>query len=438
MTNTTEHKNHIGPLKHPMDKLLFLLTLTLLCVGVVTVYDASYAGAIEHIHGDSLHYVKLQAAWAVVGMVVMLATRYIPYWKWRKFAVAGVAISAILLVAVLIPHVGILVGGARRWVGHGGIRIQPSELAKLALILYMAHITSQAPRLMKRLKIGFVPPLLVIGILAVLTAKEPDLGTAIVIAGTGLVMLYLAGAQAKHLLVTVTGVGVAVALYSVSSAYRMERLSSWLDPRGERLQGGYQNWHALIALGSGGVTGFGLGEGREKLYIPAARTDFIFAVIGEEWGLIGTIALVALFTLLAARGYSIAYQTKDPFGSLLAAGVTTAICLQSLVNMGVATASIPNTGVPLPFLSYGGSSLVLMMAGIGLLLNISSHPEGPPASEAGRPGRSSQTPSRPPQRLHREPASPGREANTRIGRQAMSAQRRVDRVARRPLGLYRN
>ena len=167
------------------------------------------------------------------------------------------------------------------------------------------------------------------------------------------------------------------ALFAVSKPYRMHRLTAFLDPRADQYHTGYQVWHALIALGSGGVGGMGLGEGREKLFIPEPRTDFIFPVIAEEWGLIGTLALVTIFVFVAMRGYAIAYRTKDPFGALLAAGITTLISVQSLINMAVATASIPDTGVPLPFISYGGSSLVLMLLGIGILLNISSYPDGP-------------------------------------------------------------
>ena len=384
MTNTKTQKVQMqnvktqpqnAPVAQPMDSLLFWLTFLLLGVGIVSVYDASYALAIEHLH-DSFHYVKLQAEWAVVGLASLWITRGIPYWRWRKLAIAGVAISALLLVAVMVPHVGISVGGARRWVGHGPFRIQPSELAKLALVLYLARLAAGNMKLVQKFDMGLFRPLAVIGVLAVLIALEPDLGTAMVLGGTGLTLLFLAGARARHMGGIVAVVAVAVGMYAVAKPYRLHRLTAFLDPKADQYHSGYQVWHALIALGSGGVTGLGLGEGREKLYIPMARTDFIFPVIAEEWGLIGTLILVAMFVLIAARGFAIAYRTKDPFGALLAAGITTMISLQALVNMAVATASIPNTGVPLPFISYGGSSLVLMMAGIGLLLNISRYPEG--------------------------------------------------------------
>ncbi len=367
-----------APVKKPMDRLLFLLTLLLLGIGIVTVFDASYALALEHRHGDSFYYVKLQAAWAVVGLAALLATWRVRYWKWRRFANAGAGLAVLLLVAVLVPHVGITVAGARRWVGHGPIRIQPSEVAKLMLVLYLAHVAAARPKLMRLFKGGIGPLLAVIGVMFVLVAKEPDLGTGLVLGGTGIVMLFLAGARPKHMAILLTCVLIGGAVYGtfLVKPYQRERLVSFVNPQAHQIDSGYQVWHALIALGSGGTTGLGLGEGREKLYLPMARTDFIFPVIAEEWGLFGTLALVTVFVLIAARGFLIAYNTKDPFGMLLAAGITTMISLQALINIAVATASIPNTGVPLPFISYGGSSLVLMMAGIGILLNISSYPHG--------------------------------------------------------------
>lgn len=371
--------HNMSAAKKPMDRMLFLLTLLLLGIGIVTVFDASYALALEHRHGDSFYYVKLQAAWAVVGLAALLATWRVRYWKWRRFAGAGAAVSVLLLLAVLVPHIGISVAGARRWVGHGPIRIQPSEVAKLMLVLYIAHVAAARPKLMRLFKQGIGPLLGVVGVMFLLVAKEPDLGTGMVLGGTGLVMLFLAGARPRHMAALLACVALGGGVYGafLAKPYQRERLVSFANPQAHQIDSGYQVWHALIALGSGGPTGLGLGEGREKLYLPMARTDFIFPVIAEEWGLFGTLALVTVFVLIAARGFLIAYNTKDPFGMLLAAGITTMISLQALINIAVATASIPNTGVPLPFISYGGSSLVLMMAGIGILLNISSYPHGP-------------------------------------------------------------
>ena len=363
--------------RQPMDKLLLWLTFLLLGIGIVSVYDASYALAIEKLHGDSFHFVKKQMEGAAGGLVMLLVATRIRYWQWKKYAVIGVALAVFLLLAVLIPHVGIAVNGARRWIGHGSLRMQPSEFAKLALVLYLARVLAGSLKIKTRPKEGLWPPLMVIGLLAALIAKEPDLGTALVLATTGLIMLFLAGIRWSHIGAILGSAAVLVAGFVALEPYRARRITSFLNPKADQYHTGYQVWHALIALGSGGVTGLGLGEGREKLFIPEPRTDFIFPVIAEEWGLIGTLALVALFIFVAWRGFTIAYRTHDPFGALLAAGITSLISVQALINMAVATASIPDTGVPLPFISYGESSLVLMLFGVGILLNISCHPDGP-------------------------------------------------------------
>jgi len=363
--------------RQPMDSLLLWLTFLLLGIGIVSVYDASYAIAVEKLHGDSFHFVKMQVLWALGGLLALWWASRMPYWKWKSVSIIGVSVAVLLLIAVLLPPVGIVVNGARRWLGHGQFRFQPSELAKIVLVLYLAKTLAGKLAIKRRPKDGLLPPLGMVALLAGLIAIEQDLGTAMVLGLTGLVMLYLAGARHQHMGAILAVVAVGGALFAIAKPYRMHRLTAFLDPKADQYHTGYQVWHALIALGSGGVGGMGLGEGREKLFIPEPRTDFIFPVIAEEWGLIGTLALVALFVFVAMQGYAIAYRTKDPFGALLAAGITTLISVQALINMAVATASIPDTGVPLPFISYGGSSLVLMLLGIGILLNISCYPDGP-------------------------------------------------------------
>lgn len=382
MSNTTAKRTKILPEKHPVDRILVFLTLPLICVGIFMVYDASYAFSIEHFHGDSFHYLKRQAIWAVIGLACLLGTLRVPYWRWKPYAKTVMVAAGVLLALVLVPHIGTSIGGSKRWLGHGGFNFQPSEFAKLALVLYMAKMTSIGTKSMRDFKKGLWPPLIVIGIVALLIAKEPDLGTTIVFVGTGLVMLGISGARAKHICAIVGSALILGAGYAISKPYRLHRLTTFLNPQADQYHAGYQVWHALIALGSGGWIGFGLGEGREKLYLPMANTDFIFPVIAEEWGLIGTLTLIALFFLIAWRGFTIAYRTKNTFGTLLAAGVTTMISLQAILNISVATASLPNTGVPLPFISYGGSSLVLMMTCVGLLLNISRYPNGEETSKA--------------------------------------------------------
>lgn len=372
------------PLKQPLDKLLLILTITLIGVGIVSVFDASYATELRTQHSEYLLVAK-QVRWAILGLAAMLVTMRVPYWRWRNQAIPAMSLAVILLILVLVPHVGHAMNGARRWLGPSFLQLQPSEFAKLALILYLAHICATMGPKLKKLQAGLLPLLGVIGFACILIAKEPDLGTAIVLCGTAMVMLFVAGARGKHLGTVLAVVAVGVLLYSVSKPYRMHRLIAFTNPQAYQRDDGYQVWHGLIAIGSGGFGGRGLGDGIEKIFIPMAPTDYIFPVIAEEWGFIGTLIVVTLFLVIAARGFTIAHGTRDVFGMLFATGLTTLIALQSVINIAVATSSIPNTGVPLPFISYGGSALVLMMASIGLLLNISRYPNGNGAETAIRP-----------------------------------------------------
>lgn len=419
------------PVKQPMDKLLLILTITLIGVGIVSVFDASYAVEVrKNLSEYSL--VAKQARWAFLGLLAMLVTMRVPYWTWRKHAFAALCVSVILLVGVLLPHIGHASHGARRWLGPGALQLQPSEFAKLALILYLAHICAvRGPRL-KRLKDGLLPMLGVVGLVCGLIAKEPDLGTALVLCGTAMILLFVSGARARHLgTVLVILIGV-VLVYSISKPYRLHRLIAFTNPKAYQQDDGYQVWHGLIAIGSGGFAGRGLGDGIEKIFIPMAHTDFIFPVIAEEWGFIGACIVTTLFLLITARGFSIAHKTKDLFGLLLATGLTSLIAFQSVINIAVTTSSIPDTGVPLPFISYGGSALVLMMASIGLLLNISRYPEGRGIAEAP------DAPARPNERdfenrwnrrpylpKHEKPEARAGATSTKDGRQRKPASTRV-------------
>lgn len=369
------------------DFLLLGLTLLLTCIGVLLVFDASYAYALGR-HISEYKYVLLQSAWGVVGIAAMLIVSKIPYWKWRGMAVAGILISAVLLVAVFIPHIGIAAKGAHRWVGHGEFRIQPSELAKLAVVIYLAAVGATRPKAMKNFKKGPLVPLCMVGLLALLIAREPDLGTALVIFLTGLTVLSFAGMRTSHTLaiiacgVALVGMVLGVGALSHHKDYQLARIMVFLHPEQDKQGDGYQIYQSMISLGSGGIFGVGIGEGREKTYLPEAHTDFIFAVLGEEGGLLAGLALLLLYALLVTRGLQIAYNSKDPFGSLLAGGIAAWIGIQSLINVGVVTGSIPATGVPLPGMSYGGSSLLITLAAVGILLNIARHPEGDPSKKA--------------------------------------------------------
>ena len=358
-----------------VDLGLFTVTIALLVIGIFMVFDASYAraGQTKLTGNDSLYYMKRQAVFALVGLAAMFMGMRIPYQKLRKVSVVLLIISIIGLALVFVPGLGITVNGAARWVKCPGFgRFQPSELAKLGLVLYMAAYLTVKGRDVRDLKRGFITaliPLLPIGALVMI---EPDMGTTIVLMLTGLTMIGIAGARKRHIAVVLVLGMIAGSALILTSNYRKERIMSFRDPFKDYYGSGYQVSQSLIALGSGGIFGVGLCESREKLfYLPAEYTDFILAILGEEAGLIGTLVIASLFLFFGARGFSVAYGVKDNFGRLVAAGLSIMISGQALLNICVVTSSVPATGVPLPFISYGGSSLVLNLFSAGILLGIS-------------------------------------------------------------------
>ena len=373
-----------------IDFTLMILALTVTVLGILLVFDASYNYALQ-MRMSTFRYVGQQAMWAVVGVVAMIWAAYYPYWKWRALGLYGVAISFLLLVLVLIPHIGTEVNGAYRWISIGPLRIQPSEFAKLAVVLYVAHVCAGRMDVMRHFGKCAWPKLRIIGILAALTAVEPDLGTSIVLFVGGLGAMFFAGMKFRHAVATLLAalalVGLLLGFKSLrhhsgpasSSSFQVQRLLVFLHPEKYKQGDGYQVFHSLVALGSGGLLGRGIGEGREKMYLPEAHTDFIFSVLGEECGLVGSLIMLALLAALVGRGFHIAASSKDPYGALLAAGISMIFGLQTFINIGVVTSSIPATGVPLPFESYGGSSLVISLIMIGILLNVARFPQGDPA-----------------------------------------------------------
>jgi cell division protein FtsW len=362
--------------QYPLDWWLFLVTLVLLSFGVVMVFDASYPHALE-IHDDGWYFFKKQCLWSAIGLCGMFIASRIKFWKLQGWAVPMMVVSAAMLIAVHFVGHGAL--GAQRWIGYGPIRIQPSEFAKLAIVLYLAKVLSSRPKLAQDLWGGVIPVFAVAGALIFLVEREPDLGTAVTMLLTLLIVLYAGGVKGKWVagLAAFCAICGSVAiLHNGLDNYRVKRLTAFVNPKADELRSGYQIIHSTIALGTGGLTGVGFGESREKRLgnLPMQRTDFIFAIIGEELGLAGTCGVLVLFAALAGRGLHIAQRTKDPFGALLATGITAMVSVQAIVNIGVVTASIPATGVPLPFISYGGSSLVPTLFGIGILLSISQYP----------------------------------------------------------------
>jgi len=355
-----------------IDFGLLLSVLVLLSMGIIMVFSASAVTAANNL-GDAFYFLKRQLTWAGLGLAGMGALMRMPYTIFRRLANPLLGVSLVLLVLVLI--IGISAKGSSRWLGVGSLSFQPSEVIKLTMVIFLAaRLAEDSRRLGSSFVRGLGPYLLLIFLVCGLILAQPDLGTAIAIAGTSYLLLVAAGAERNHLLVLFLAGLAVVALAIIIAPYRMARftafLNPWADPQGK----GYQTIQSLLALGSGGPFGTGLGQGRQKLYyVPEEHTDFIFAILGEELGFIGTALVVAAFSLLLWRGFRTAMKAPDAFGSLLAAGITIMITLQALINMGIVTGLLPVTGITLPLVSYGGSSLIFTLAGIGILLNISRY-----------------------------------------------------------------
>lgn len=355
------------------DFIIFFAVIALLGIGVVMVYSSSAVSAYVNFD-DSYYFLKRQIIWASLGLLAMVLTMNVDYHVWRKLAKPVMLVTLILLVLVLVPGLGKVVNGARRWLGFGSLYLQPSEIAKLSMVLFTATSLAKHQERISSFLRGIVPQLLMLLVVFALILKEPDLGTALSIAGTVFVLLFVSGAKMKHLgslgAVGIIGI-IAAVLYE---PYRMKRLLAFSDPWADPLDTGYHIIQSLYAIGSGGLFGVGLGRSREKfLYLPEPHTDFIFAILGEELGLIGTLTVIVLFFLFAWRGLKVAISAPDIYGSVLATGLTTMIMVQALMNIAVVTASMPVTGIPLPFLSFGGSALIFTLAGVGILLNISRY-----------------------------------------------------------------
>jgi cell division protein FtsW len=358
--------------RHQPNYVLLVAVIALVALGVVMVYSASSVRAY-FASDDASTYGVQQLIWAALGLTVMFAASRLDF-RWLRFgAIPAYLISMALLVAVLVPDIGTSVAGSRRWIyvpGIGGF--QPAELAKLAVVLYLAHWLDRRGPAASSFWNGFLPFVLLVAPGFLLIAIEPDLGTAGVFFAAALAVFFMAGANLLHLsAIAAAGVAAASAMI-MSTPYQWIRLQEFLNPESDPLGKGYNALQGLMALALGGVTGLGLGASRQKyLYLPAPSTDFIFAIIGEEWGFLGSLAVIALFLLIAYQGYKIAIHAPDTFSGLLACGITTWLVVQAFINMAVVTALAPVTGIPLPFISYGGSSLTINLVAVGILLSIS-------------------------------------------------------------------
>ena len=358
----------------PADGTLALILALLMMCGLLTLFSATYYKAVDQ--GDALLEVKKQLIGVGLGAFLMFLTSRIPYSFWQKPRVVMLALtgSFALLVLVLIPGIGVYVNGSRRWLNIAGLSFQPSELAKIASVMYLASTLSFRLKQMERLWTGILPLLVVPAAMFLLILQQPNLSTAGSIMIVAILMMLLAGAKWKHLsLMGVAGLAVGFA-YAWVEPYRRERLLSFRNPFAQMSDEGYQLSQSLIAIGSGGLFGRGLGQGRQKFsYLPYPESDFIFAMIGEDFGLFGCCVVILLFVAFAVAGMRIALNCQDRYGCLLAAGITAMISVQAFINIGVVVGILPTTGLPLPFFSAGGTSISLLMAAVGILFNISRH-----------------------------------------------------------------
>lgn len=350
--------------------VLFVAVAALVLLGLVMALSATAAPSLSGTD-SAWSLFKSQAMWLGVGTVAILALLRVDYHRWKRPAALGMGACLLLLALTAVPSVGLSANGARRWLGSGSIVFQPSELAKLAFIVFVADLLSRPERPMEDTRSTLQPVLILTGVIAALLMMQPHLGASLLIAGVGVTMLYFAGARLSHLALAGCVGAFLTALLIAYSPWRRERVLGFMNPWEDPLGNGYQTLRSLHALAVGGVEGMGLGSGRAKWgFLPYAHTDFIFSVIGEELGLAGSLLVVALFVVIAATGLSVALRAPDRFGMLLAVGITSWIILQAALNIGAAVAVFPVVGITLPLLSFGGTSLVTTMAAMGVLLNV--------------------------------------------------------------------
>lgn len=354
----------------PPDTLLFAAVASLVAIGLVMIFSASSAQAYAD-HHDTAYYLKHQLVYLFVGLGMAYAAYRIDYRKLKAFAPYALVLCILALLAVLVPHVGVAVNGARRWIGAGMVSLQPSEFAKLGLVIYLAAALSSRGDRITSLAKGLFPLCIPVVVIAMAILLEPDMGTASLIVFTAFAMFFAAGARIEHLVMIVLATAPPAIFAVLARPYQRARVLAFLDPWKDPQNTGFHIVQSLLALGSGGLLGVGLGESRAKFfYLPEQYTDFIFSILGEELGLAGTVGVIVLFIVFVYRGIRIAIAAPDRFGFFLAAGCTAMIAIQAFVNIGVVTSSWPVTGVPLPFISFGGSSLIVSLIAVALIMNI--------------------------------------------------------------------
>jgi cell division protein FtsW len=359
------------PRKVTPDMWLFGTVVLLLSIGVVMVYSASAIVAADRF-GDPYFFLKKQLFWALLGSLALLGALRVDYRRLERWQWPILAGAAVLLILVLVPPLAQPINGTRRWLRLGPVSFQPAEVAKLALVIFLAAWLARHRDHLGDLRRGLAPPLIVAGMLAALVLAQPDLGNCVTLIAVTLALLFLGGGPVRYLVALLLTALPLMALAILLAPYRLRRVTTFLDPWSDPRGSGFQIIQSWLALGAGGVFGRGVGESKQKLfYLPEAHTDFIFAVVGEELGFVGALAILAGFVILIWRGLRVGLRAPDAFGAYLALGITALIAVQTLVNLGVVTGSLPTKGLPLPFISFGGSALLTTMLATGVLLNIS-------------------------------------------------------------------
>jgi cell division protein FtsW len=360
----------------PPDYWLMAVIGALIVVGLVMLYSASFVIAAYEREGNSMYYLGRQMLWVLIGIVGCLVTLRMDYRFWRRFSVPGMVFAVILLIAVLVLPASMAeeIGGAKRWFTVGPAHFQPSQLTYLVFVVYIADWLSKRGQRLRQVAYGLVPFATILGLLAGLIILEPDMGTAVILVVIGAIVFLVAGADLKQFTLAGLLSGGVFLLLARFSSYRWNRIVSFLRPWSDPSGDGYHLVHNQMALGSGGLFGVGLGQGKQKFYwLPQPHTDSIFAILGEELGLLGCILVMGLFLWIAYRGFTIALRAPDRYGLLMGIGITTWITFQAFINMAVVTGLLPFSGMTLPFISYGGSSLAFLMTAAGMLLNLSCY-----------------------------------------------------------------
>ncbi|MFQ5683660.1 MAG: putative lipid II flippase FtsW [Candidatus Binatia bacterium] len=354
-----------------IDGWLVFAVAALLAVGITMVLSTSYLYAQEHF-SDGTYFFRKQVIAAGIGLIILFISVLVPPSLYRRLAYPLLTLSLLALTLVLLPQIGVTRGGARRWLSLGSLVFQPAELAKISLVIYLAHSLAKKGEKVRTFALGVLPHLIVGGLFLGLILLEPDLGTTLMLGLILFFMLFIAGAKVFHLIIIGLTAIPVMAFFLLGAQYRVQRLLTFLNPWKDASRGGFQIIQSYIAFGSGQLWGRGLGGSEQKLFfLPEAHTDFIFSVIGEELGLIGALVVLALFALIFVRGFRVAARIDYPFGQYLAFGLTTLLSLQALIHMGVVMGMMPTKGLVLPFISYGGSAMVMNLAGAGILLSLS-------------------------------------------------------------------